>query len=131
MFSAQGTLTWVAKVVITAAAERQLSPHVRHLTPAQRMAGLEMEQFGRVEWPVWGDRAAVPRLSRKLDDRAEANIASSASGGFVRSAVIRHMKMLRDARMAGLVKPRCSVGPCRQPPRGLLGVPSSRSDCAR
>ena len=35
------------------------------------MAGLEMEQFGQVEWPVWGDRAAVPRLSWKIDDQLE------------------------------------------------------------
>jgi hypothetical protein len=36
--------------------------------------------------------------------------------GLSRSTAIRHMKMLRVARMAGLVKLRCSVNPCRQRP---------------
>jgi hypothetical protein len=38
------------------------------------------------------------------------------------SAATRHMKMLRDARMAGPVKLRCSVDPCRQRPDWAVRV---------
>jgi hypothetical protein len=33
---------------------------------------------------------------------------------FVRTLLLQHIEMLRDARTAGLVKPRCGDGTCRQ-----------------
>ena len=65
-----------------------LVPHVRHPTPAQRMAGLDFSLFYAFECPVSGKRAATPRREPKTARRVVADFAASATGGKVRRAAV-------------------------------------------
>jgi hypothetical protein len=57
----------------------------------------------------------IKRTTRRTIHKPVIRV-STAKARFVRTAVTRFPKMLRDASMAGLVKLRCGVRPKRQSP---------------
>ncbi len=67
---------------------RRLRPHVRHPKPAQRTSGSDFGHFDSIERPVSGKHAAPPRQIPRFGRRALVDFSASASGSFVRGAVI-------------------------------------------
>ena len=70
--------------------ERQLRPHVRHRTLAERTSGLDFGQTACSERPLRGNCAALRIRGRRLDRSLVASFAAIASGCFVRRAAVRH-----------------------------------------
>ncbi len=55
-------------------------PQLGHPTQVQRTTGFESSYFGRLERPLSGNRAAVPRVLQRLGWRGRSMFAASASG---------------------------------------------------
>ena len=76
-----------SKVVENLQWQRQVCPHVRHPTLAQRTSGSDFGRFDRFERPLMGIHAAPPQQARKLGRLAWVDFAASATGRKVRIPV--------------------------------------------